>query len=667
MNITKWQSRALAAAGAFAALVAAPAVVHAVAPDIWPSFTQAQADTGKALYAERCANCHGAQLEGIGTPALSGSSFLRRWADGNKAVGALYTKMRDTMPMMAPHSLSETEYTNILAFILSHAGYNAGAVPLSPVAMGTVLKPPAKAAGLAGGPHPPLPTVPATVEQATTAGPDDAELAAGSDASWLMYNRVYTGARYSGLDQINRSTAKNLQVKCIFQAGEVGTFQTSPVIYGGMMYLTTGWTTYAIDPTSCRTIWTHSYPADEDVELTGVRGVAVYRGKVFRVTPDAHLLALDAKTGKLLWDVWVADKADGYALALAPIAFDGKVFIGEAGADWGANSHVYAFDTETGRRVWTFNLIPTGKEFGAASWKSGAEHGGGSMWTSLALDPTKGLLYVPVGNPAPDFEGAMRAGDNLFTDSVVVLDAKTGKLAWHVQQVPHDTHDWDTAAAPIIYELNGKGYMAVANKGGWLYLYDRATHKLIARTEVSTHKDEDKPLTLAGVHHCPGIMGGAEWNGPAFSPKEKLVYVNTVDWCGTTKLAESRYVQGALYFGGDYVFDPVASAKGWTRAVDATTGKAVWSRQSSTPMVAGVTPTAGDVVLTGDLDGYFLVLDARTGETLYRFNTGGAVAGGVSSYSIDGKQYVAAATGNSSRTVWKTSGAATVVVFGLAQ
>jgi PQQ-dependent dehydrogenase (methanol/ethanol family) len=584
-------------------------------------------------------------------------------------VGDLYAKMRDTMPLMAPHSLGDEDYAKLTAFVLSRAGYRAGTLALAPQipqTMSVVLNPPPGAVGVASGKRPPLPTVPATAGVATTAGPDDAELARGSDADWLMYNRTYSGIRYSALDQINRTTAKNLQVKCIFQAGEVGTFQSSPVVWGGMMYVTTAWTTFAIDPATCRTIWRQSYPADEDVEIASVRGVALYRGKVFRVTPDGHLLAIDAKTGKLLWDVWVADKAEGYSLALAPIAFDGKLFLGEAGADWGANSHVYAFDTETGRRLWTFNLIPTGKEYGAETWKSGAEHGGGSMWTSLALQPETGLLLVPVGNPAPDFEGAMRPGDNLFTDSVVAIDEKTGKRVWHVQQVPHDTHDWDTAAAPIIYDVAGKGYMAVASKGGWLYIYDRARQKLLSRTEVSSHKDEELPLTQEGRHHCPGIMGGAEWNGPAFSPKQKLVFVNTVDWCGTTKLAESRFVRGSVYFGGDYIYDPVETANGWTRAIDATTGKTVWARKSSTPMVAGVTPTAGDVVLTGDLDGSFLVLDSHSGETLYRFNTGGAVAGGISTYLVDGKQYVAAAAGNSSRTVWKTTGAATVVVFGLA-
>ena len=649
-----------------AILIAVPATLRAMAPEIWPRFTQAQADSGKQIYAERCANCHGAQLEGVGTPALTGPPFIRHWAGGGKTVGDFYAKMRDSMPLMAPHSLSDDQYAKLAAFILSHAGYRAGSEPLGTGNMAVVLNSPPGAAPVAGGPHPPLPAAPATVARATTSKPDDQELATGSDADWLMYNRIHSGTRYSGLDRINRGNAARLEVKCLYQAGTTGIFETSPVIYDGMLYLTTSWTTAAIDPATCRQIWTHSYPPDESVFMSANRGVALYRGKLFRGTPDGHLLALDAKTGKLLWDAWVADKADGYFLSAAPVAYDGKVFTGEVGAEWGINAHVYAFDAETGRRVWTFNVIPTGKETGAETWKAGSEHGGGAMWTSFAMQPEAGLLYVPVGNPAPDYNGAMRPGDNLFTNSVVALDMRTGKLVWYVQQTPHDTHDFDTAAAPILYELNGKGYMAVADKGGWLHVYDRATRKEVARTAVTTLANVDTPLTPDGVYHCPGIIGGVEWNGPAFSPRQKLLYANSVDWCGTTKLVENRWVRGGLYFGGEFEFDPATKAKGWTYGVDAATGKTAWSRQSATPMVAGLTPTAGDVLFTGDLDGNFLVLDSQSGKTLYSFNTGGGIAGGLSTYLVGGKQYVAAATGNNSRTVWRSGGAATIVVFGLA-
>jgi alcohol dehydrogenase (cytochrome c) len=310
-------------------------------------------------------------------------------------------------------------------------------------------------------------------------------------------------------------------------------------------------------------------------------------------------------------------------------------------------------------------VIPQGKEVGADSWKAGSEKGGGSSWTSYTLEPKNGLLFVSIGNPAPDFIGAARPGDNLFTDSVVVLDYRTGKLAWWVQQVPHDVHDWDTARAPVVYDQDGKAFMAVANKGGWLYLYNRTTHKLLARPEVSDHMNDNAPLTVQGVHHCPGNIGGVSWNGPAYSPRDKLLFVNSVHWCGVSRVSENRYLEGSAYFGGSQTFDPPESAFGWTRAFKAATGAPAWVRKSETPMLAALTPTAGGVIFTGDLSGDFLALDAKTGDTLYRFNTGGSVAGAPSTYLVDGKQYVAITSGNESRFVWKSGGAMTVVVFSL--
>jgi alcohol dehydrogenase (cytochrome c) len=230
----------------------------------------------------------------------------------------------------------------------------------------------------------------------------------------------------------------------------VGSFQAGLVVCNGLLYVTTAYGTYAIDAKTCERRWAHHYPEDKLAPLLVNRGVAIYRGEILRVTPNGHLLALDALTGKQLWDVWVTDERRGYQLTSAPLAYDGYVFIGEAGADWGAVGHVFAFDAKTGAHVWTFDMIPSGKQPGANSWKEGAEHGGGSTWTTFTLDPIRHELLVPIGNPAPDFDGAMRPGDNLFTDSVVAMDYRTGKLAWHVQQVPHDVHDWDTAAAPVL-------------------------------------------------------------------------------------------------------------------------------------------------------------------------------------------------------------------------
>jgi PQQ-dependent dehydrogenase (methanol/ethanol family) len=434
------------------------------------------------------------------------------------------------------------------------------------------------------------------------------------------------------------------------------------------MYIASPYNTYAINPKSCEKIWERDYPAENlTTPIKVSRGLALYRGKLFRVTPNGHFLALDAKSGALLWDVLLTDVQHGYWLSAAPVAYDGKVFIGEAGADWGANAHIFALDAETGVLRWTFNVIPSGNEYGAKSWVKGAARGGGASWSTYTLQVKEGYLYAPIGNPSPTLYGAVRPGDNLFTDSVVALDYRTGKLAWYVQQVPHDVHDWDTAAAPVVYDRNGKSYMAVANKGGWLYIYDGISHQLVTKQQTTTIFNVDAPITSKGTRFCPGNQGGVEWNGPAYSPHDGLLFVNAVDWCATGTLAEDRYVEGLIYFDGDLKLDPPDQAKGWTKAFDAGTGKPAWSRHSDAPMLAALTPTAGGVVFTGDLNGYFLALDSKTGDTRYRFNTGGAIAGAPATYLVDGKQFVAITSGNSSRSIWNVTGGMTVVIFSLSE
>jgi alcohol dehydrogenase (cytochrome c) len=281
------------------------------------------------------------------------------------------------------------------------------------------------------------------------------------------------------------------------------------------------------------------------------------------------------------------------------------------------------------------------------------------------VDPEKRLLYVSVGNPAPNYNGDARPGANLYTDSVVALHTDTGKLAWYAQQVPHDLHDWDTAAAPALYQRDGRRLVAVANKGGWLYVYDRDTHALVSRSEVTSHENIGAPVPPSGIHVCPALFGGVEWNGPAYSPKDGALFVNSVDWCGIFTSSVSAYKAGAPYFDGDVTLDPIDKAKGWLSSFDAVTGGQKWTYKSATPMIAGVTPTAGGIVMTGDLNGNFLVFDSDSGKIVYRFYTGGAIAGGISTYDVDGQQYVAVASGNASRTLWLTTGAPTVFIFAL--
>lgn len=637
-----------------------------------PSFTEAQAKAGQQVYAGQCQSCHGAQLQGGAGPALAGSGFLGKWANGQHALSDLYHIIATQMPLTAPGSLSQTQYHNVTAYILSKNGYQAGSAPLSSQTLKVKLTPPAKqGAGSSGGGSASTPApsdLPKVVRSGTAAqgsGPSDDDLMNVADGNWLTYNRDLMGQRFSPLKQITSANASQLEVKCAFQLGEVGSFQTGPVVFEGMMYVTTPHNTYALRADTCTKVWESDYTPKGPEPQPANRGVAIYKGSLYRGTTDGHLLALDAKTGKVQWDTWVADSNKGYFLSAAPIAMDGLVYIGEAGADWGANGHMMAFDAATGKLVWSFDVIPTGNQPGADTWEKGAEHGGGSMWTSFTLDPKSHLIYASIGNPAPDFNGGLRPGDNLYTDSVIVLGSKTGKLAWYVQQVPHDTHDWDTAAAPLIYDLNGGKYMAVANKGGWLYIYDRVTHKLVAKEQTTTHLNSDKPVSLTGRRDCPGILGGVEWNGPALDPMQNMLLVNSVDWCATYKLGETRYVEGSLYFGGSASFDPVKDARGWTRAYEATSGKTLWSVKQATPMIAAVTPTAGGVLFTGNQNGDFMAMDSKTGQKLYSFRTGGAMAGGVVTYTMNGQQLVAAASGNASRSIWSTTGASTIFIFGL--
>jgi alcohol dehydrogenase (cytochrome c) len=641
-------------------------------PAKFPSFTLSQSTEGAKVYTDSCQTCHGSKLEGLAGSALVGPQFAAKWVGGSFTLQDLHHTVKTQMPLGAAGSLSDRQYDDVVAYILSRNGYAAGAEALSDTNTAGVLPRTSDAAAPSamGRPTGPFPELPDSVKKASTLLPDDVETAAPKEADWLMYNRTFDSQRYSTLKQITNKNAGKLSATCLFQLGEVGWFQANPVVYDGVMYITSPYNTYAIDAKTCVKIWTRLYPEDTTGMTSPVRvtrGTAIYKGKLYRGTPNGHFLAIDAKTGELLWDVLLADVYHGYWLSAAPIAYDGKVIIGEAGADWGANAHIFALDAETGAVIWKFNVIPTGKEAGAETWKSGSEHGGGASWSTYTLHVKDQQLYVAVGNPAPSFNGAMRPGANLFTDSVVVLDFRTGKLLWYAQQIAHDVHDWDTADAPVLYEQNGSSYMALGNKAGWLYVYDRRTHKLLARPAVTTQENMDAPITAQGTHHCPGSQGGVEWNGPAYSPREALLFINSVDWCGTSTLSENRYVEGSMYYDGAYKLDPRSQAKGWTRAFNAATGKPAWTRESPTPMVAALTPTAGGVLFTGDMNGLFLALDSATGDTLFSFNTGGGIAGAPATYLVDGKQYVAITSGNSSRTIWNDTGSMTVAVFSLPQ
>jgi alcohol dehydrogenase (cytochrome c) len=484
---------------------------------------------------------------------------------------------------------------------------------------------------------------------------------------WAMYNKSHDGQRFSTARSITPANVGTLKRVCEAHLGDAGSFHSGLVVIDRTLYVTTGHTTVAIDATNCSIRWRHVYKP-QDLELYAVnRGVAYLDGRVYRGTGDGRVFALDAKTGKQLWMVKAADPTQGSFFSSAPIAWKGLLFIGAAGSDWGERGFVIALDAKTGREKWRFYTIPMGNEPGAETWEDpeSAKHGGGGMWSSYALDTATGELFVPVGNPANDFSPARRPGANLYTDSVVVLDALTGKLKWYHQFTPNDGLDYDIGAAPALYTgASGAKLLAAGSKDGHLYLLDRATQRVLSKTPVTTIENAGARPTPEGVRVCPGTLGGVEWNGPAVDPRSRAIFVGAVDQCHVFKSASppEDCMPPAMCEGGSH--KPDGPASGWIYAVDGDSGNVLWKYHADGPVTAGVTPTAGGVVFSGDLNGNFFALDAKSGAVLYKLQTGGAVAGGVITYETGGKQYVATTSGNISRgTFAGTTGSPKVVIL----
>lgn len=494
-------------------------------------------------------------------------------------------------------------------------------------------------------------------------------VAQAADTEWPSYNNGLDSQRYSALDQINEGNVKSLTQICSLKIADAGAFQAGPLVIGGVIYVTGATTTVALDATNCAEKWRTGYTPTGPVAVPVNRGVAYLDGKLFRGTVDGKLQSLSAADGKVLWTVDVTDATKGESVNSAPIAWNGKVFMGTGGGDLGIKGKMLAFDAATGKEVWRFNTIPTGNEPGAETWenKEAALTGGGGMWTSYTLDTKTGELFVPVGNPAPALNQAYRPGKNLYTDSMVVLDAQTGALKWYFQLKSPDSVDHDLAAPPVLYK-DGKGrdIVAMAGKDGYAYGVDRATHKLLFRTPTTTIKNEGKAPTKEGFMVCPGLSGGTKWNGPAFDPKLKALYVPATDWCNMLTLGTPTYVAGKPFWGGTFAFDQTpGAATGWINALDSDTGKVRWRYHTMTVTGAAVTPTAGGIVFTGDADGNFLVLDSKSGKLLLRMAMTGPLAGGIVTYTIGGKQYVAFTTGNISRSAAELVGRPTMVIMAL--
>jgi alcohol dehydrogenase (cytochrome c) len=513
----------------------------------------------------------------------------------------------------------------------------------------------------------------ATLPAHAQPGPTQAELnaAAANATDWLHTNHDYGGQRFVDARGISRSNASALQPTCRYEVGDLFPFHTNPIVYRGVMYLTTPSDTIAVDAATCALRWRHHWEYKARPNWAQSRGVALKAGTIVRGTRDGFLLALDADTGRLLWERAAGDAAKGETFTMPPVIFEDLVIIGPAGNEVPIQGWVGAFKLKDGDPVWRFNTVPRPGEPGAETWSpTDVPTGGGAVWTPFSLDPAEGLLFVATGNPAPDFYTDVRQGANLYTSSLVVLDARTGKRVWHHQATPHDFHDWDlTQVSPLFHaDVDGKPrrLVSVVGKEGLLRILDRESRAQVVAVPVTRRQNVEVPVTEEGVHACPGVLGGVQWNGPAFSPRTNMLYVPSVDWCGTFKKAGTLvHVPGQNYLGGTWLPDPMDQSRGWLTAIDASTGAIRWRYESRRPMLAAVTVTSADLVFTGELGGDFLVLDAKDGTVLFRHNTGGAMNGGIVTYQLAGKQYVATTSGSATR-FWRTPPApASVTIFAL--
>jgi len=504
---------------------------------------------------------------------------------------------------------------------------------------------------------------------------------------WPSYNRSLTSDRYAPFTEINRGNVGKLHQICAYDLGVQTEFESGPLVIGGTLYATSEMDIVAIDAATCQEKWrTH-----EDIPIPfrhfpTNRGAAYLDGKLFRGTQDGRVFAYDAANGKKLWETKILHSR-GESVPAAPIAWNGLVFIGNAGGDVkGVKGRMYALDAASGKIVWETYLVPAKGELDppppatekitAPSWGNAADVpvSGGATWTSYTLDTVRGLLYVPGGNPAPDFNKGIRPGANLFAGSVVVLDAKTGAYKRHFSLVPQDFHDWDVSAAPILVtSKGGKRLMAVTGKNGLLYGYDLATGKRLYETAVTTRWNTTAPLTAKGTRFCPGAGGGAEWNGPGYSPETNLIYTGETDRCSTVTSVDDDDVKsvatgtpwtGAIKEAPFGKTDPTWA--GWLMATDADTGKVKWRFKAEAPVLSGVTPTAGGLVFAGDIGGNAFAFDAASGKSLWTMKLDGGLGGGLITYTTGGHQRVAIVSGTNSPVFdLAPKGSAKIYIFGL--
>lgn len=506
------------------------------------------------------------------------------------------------------------------------------------------------------------------VVQAVTA--DRLVRARAEPQNWLTYYGAYDGQRYSTLGEVTVDNVRSLKVAWVFQAGVIGlianpvtyAFEAAPVVVDGVMFVS-GWDGYvwALDAATGKVYWRyrHAIPLDVPLCCGNVnRGVAVAMGKVFVATPNGHLVALDATTGRPVWTSVFVDVRAGESATLAPLVVKNMVIVGSSGAEYGVRGHIDAFDVASGRRLWRRYNVPKPGEPGSETWPRNSDawsRGGGTAWITGTYDPELDLVYWGTGNPGPDFDGSVREGDNLYTNSVVAIDPDDGSLKWHYQWTPHDLWDYDGVNENILFDQGGRKLLAHFDKNGYLFVLDRVTGKLVRASPFAraTWGDIDPTSgrvtvrltpTPGGVEICPAASGAKEWPHAAYSQRTGFLYTPVIEACATFTTRRDEFRESMAYWGGG----AKTKEKGQTgsvKAFDPATGREAWTWKHAHPVVGSVLTTAGDLVFVGTATGEFVALHARTGEQLWQFQTGSGIHSNPVTFSVNGKQYIAVASG----------------------
>lgn len=482
--------------------------------------------------------------------------------------------------------------------------------------------------------------------------------------NWLTYSRTLDGHRYSPLSQVNAQNVSNLRVRWAYQFADPRT-EVSPIVVDGILYVTGPNSAAAIDGRSGRSLWQWSRPLPHDFVSIGFghtnRGAAVLDDRLFLATLDGYLVALDLKSGAERWSARVLDYKLGYSMTMAPLAIDGKVVVGVSGGEAGIRGFVDAYDARTGKQAWRFYTIPGPGEPGHETWSGDDwKTGGGPTWVTGAYDPELKLVYWGVGNPSPDWNGDVRPGENLYTCSFVALEADTGKLRWHFQFTPHDTHDWDATHVPILFDAVVSGQkrklISIANRNAFYYVLDRTNGQFITgrpyakQTWAQGLDARGRPIlapnsqpTEEGALIWPNANGATVWLSPSYSPQTGLVYVPVREIGATYFRRNTPYRAGVLFAGGGENELPPDDSWSAIRALQAETGETRWEFKLLSPPWAGVLSTAGGLVFSGSDEGNFYALDAQSGKPLWDFQTGGSIVANPVSFTIDGQQCIAIA------------------------